>query len=173
MQPGSKKEHLERIRADIREFKSARGLDKVAVVLRKKTKPGCSFNSSFHKVVVLWTANTERFTDITPGVSPATLSNRICLCISIRTFHLIHNRIRPFNRFSPPPLGVNDTADNILRAIDAGAAEIAPSTVFAVAAILEGCTFINGSPQNTLVPGVVALALRHDVQVSNCPILFP
>jgi uncharacterized protein YggE len=59
------------------------------------------------------------------------------------------------------------------RAIDAGAAEIAPSTVFAVAAILEGCTFINGSPQNTLVPGVVALALRHDVQVSKCPILFP
>ncbi len=50
--------------------------------------------------------------------------------------------------------GVNDTADNILRAIDVGAAEIAPSTVFAVAAILEGCTFINGSPQNTLVPGV-------------------
>jgi hypothetical protein len=64
---------------------------------------------------------------------------------------------------------VNDTADNILRAIDAGAAEIAPSTVFAVAAILEGCTFINGSPQNTLVPGVVALALRHDVQVLPAP----
>ncbi len=61
--------------------------------------------------------------------------------------------------------GVNDPTDNILRAIDAGAAEIAPSTVFAVAAILEGCTTINGSPQNTLVPGVVALAFRHDVQV--------
>lgn len=106
--PGSKQDHLERIRADIRDFKTARGLD---------------------KVVVLWTANTERFTDVTPGV--------------------------------------NDTADNILRAIEVGAAEIAPSTVFAVAAILEGCTFINGSPQNTLVPGVVALALRHDVQVAG------
>ena len=46
LQPGSKQDHLERIRADIREFKAARGLD---------------------KVVVLWTANTERFTDVTPG----------------------------------------------------------------------------------------------------------
>jgi myo-inositol-1-phosphate synthase len=101
------------------------------------------------------------------------LSNPICLCISIRTSHLIYNRVSLFNLLPPSSLGVNDTADNILRAIDAGAAEIAPSTVFAVAAILEGCTFINGSPQNTLVPGVVALALRHDVQVLNCPVLFP
>jgi myo-inositol-1-phosphate synthase len=46
LQPGSKQDHLERIRADIRDFKTARGLD---------------------KVVVLWTANTERFTDVTPG----------------------------------------------------------------------------------------------------------
>merc|ERR1711871_1317182 len=37
-------------------------------------------------------------------------------------------------------------------------AEIAPSTIFAVASILEGATYINGSPQNTFVPGVVELA---------------
>ena len=124
-QSGSKKDHLERIRADIREFKAARGLD---------------------KVVVLWTANTERFTDITSGAIRQSTKNSFVTYLQLS--------------------GVNDTADNILRAIDVGASEIAPSTVFTVAAILEGCTFINGSPQNTLVPGVVALALRHDVQVS-------
>ena len=34
------------------------------------------------------------------------------------------------------------------------------STLFAVAAILEGEPFINGAPQNTFVPGVVELAER-------------
>ena len=57
--------------------------------------------------------------------------------------------------------GVNDTAENILRAIDAGHEEIAPSTIFAVASILEGVPFINGSPQNTFVPGVIELAEKH------------
>jgi myo-inositol-1-phosphate synthase len=32
-----------------------------------------------------------------------------------------------------------------------------------VESILEGCTFINGSPQSTLVPGVVELALEREV----------
>jgi len=36
--------------------------------------------------------------------------------------------------------------------------EVSPSTIFAVASILEGAIFINGSPQNTFVPGVVELA---------------
>ena len=58
-------------------------------------------------------------------------------------------------------VGVNDTAENILRAIDAGHEEIAPSTVFAIASILEGVPFINGSPQNTFVPGVIELAEKH------------
>jgi myo-inositol-1-phosphate synthase len=77
VQPGSKKDHLERIRADIREFKAARGLD---------------------KVVVLWTANTERFTDVTPG--SAMLSNPILPCILIRASRPIQNHIYQFNRFS-------------------------------------------------------------------------
>jgi myo-inositol-1-phosphate synthase len=75
------------------------------------------------KVVVLWTANTERYADSLPGV--------------------------------------NDTADNILRAIKAGHEEISPSTVFSVACILENAPFINGSPQNTFVPGVIELAEQH------------
>ncbi len=75
------------------------------------------------KVIVQWTANTERFADIIPGI--------------------------------------NDTAENLLKAIDAGHEEVSPSTVFAVACILEGAPFINGSPQNTFVPGAIDLAEKH------------
>lgn len=102
--PGTKAStaHVEQIRKDIRDFKAQHGLD---------------------KVVVQWTANTERYADIVPGV--------------------------------------NDTADNLLKSIEQGHEEISPSTVFAVACILENAPFINGSPQNTFVPGAVALAERH------------
>ena len=75
------------------------------------------------KVVVLWTANTERFADIIPGV--------------------------------------NDTAENLLKAIEAGHEEVSPSTIFAVACILDNTPFINGSPQNTFVPGAIDLAEKH------------
>ncbi|SPO06715.1 probable myo-inositol 1-phosphate synthase (MIPS) [Cephalotrichum gorgonifer] len=102
--PGSKacNEHVEKIRKDIQEFKAANGLD---------------------RVIVQWTANTERFADIIPGV--------------------------------------NDTADNLLKAIEEGHDEVSPSTIFAVACILEGVPFINGSPQNTFVPGCIDLAEKH------------
>lgn len=108
--PGSKAEwaHVEKLRADIRDFKSTNNLD---------------------KVIVLWTANTERFADIIEGV--------------------------------------NDTADNLLAAIKTGHEEVSPSTVFAVASILENAPFINGSPQNTFVPGAIALAERHNAFVGG------
>lgn len=108
--PGSKVclEHLEKIRQDIRDFKANNGLD---------------------KVIVQWTANTERFADLIEGV--------------------------------------NDTADNLLKAIEEGHLEVAPSTVFAVASILEGAPFINGSPQNTFVPGAIELAERHNAFVGG------
>lgn len=95
----TKSEHVEAIRAQIREFKAANGLD---------------------KVLVLWSANTERFSDVAPGL--------------------------------------NMTAAEVLASIARNEAEVSPSTVFAVATILEGCTYINGSPQNTFVPGVIELA---------------
>ena len=104
----TKQGHLDRIRADIRAFKSAHGLD---------------------KVVVLWSANTERYADLLAGV--------------------------------------NDTGANLLAAIARGEAEVSASTVFAVASILEGCTYINGSPQNTFVPGVIELAEREGVYVGG------
>ena len=107
--PGeSKKAHLEHIRNDIRNFKIANKLD---------------------TVVVLWTANTERFASVQSGV--------------------------------------NDTADNLMAAIEANEPEVAPSTIFAVASILEGSTYINGSPQNTFVPGVIEMAEKHDVMIGG------
>ena len=72
---------------------------------------------------MLWTANTERFADIIPGV--------------------------------------NDTAENLMKAIEAGHEEVSPSTIFAVACILDNTPFINGSPQNTFVPGAIDLAEKH------------
>lgn len=48
-----------------------------------------------------------------------------------------------------------------MQAIKDGHSEISPSSMFAVACILENAPFINGSPQNTFVPGVIELAERH------------
>ena len=48
-----------------------------------------------------------------------------------------------------------------------GEEEISPSTLFAVASVLEGCSYINGSPQNTFVPGVVELAERKGVYIGG------
>ncbi|KAF2150136.1 inositol-3-phosphate synthase [Myriangium duriaei CBS 260.36] len=102
------KAHLEQLRADIRNFKEQHKLD---------------------KVIVQWTANTERYAQIIPGI--------------------------------------NDTADNLLKAIENGHEEVAPSTVFAVASILENVPFINGSPQNTFVPGAIELAEKHQAFIGG------
>ena len=63
--------------------------------------------------------------------------------------------------------GVNDTADNLMKAIESGHEEVSPSTVFAVASILEGVPFINGSPQNTFVPGAIQLAEQHNAFIGG------
>jgi myo-inositol-1-phosphate synthase len=64
-------------------------------------------------------------------------------------------------RYSDLIPGVNDTADNLLKAIRSSHPEVSPSTLFAVAAILENSPYINGAPQNTFVPGCIELAERH------------
>lgn len=74
-----KSEALDQIRADIRHFKKIKELD---------------------QVIVLWTANTERY--------------------------------------SEEIIGFNDTSDNLLTSICKNESEISPSTLFAVASILEG-----------------------------------
>ena len=78
--------HMETIRKDIREFKETNNVD---------------------KVIVLWTASTERMCEL-----------------------------QDFHR----------SKEGLLEAIKRSEMEISPSTVFAVATILEGCSYINGSP---------------------------
>ena len=63
--------------------------------------------------------------------------------------------------------GLNTTSEEILQSIANNEDEISPSNIFACAAILEGCPYINGSPQNTLVPGIVDLADKHDVFIGG------
>lgn len=105
---GTKKEMLEKLRQDIRDFKATNNVD---------------------KVIVLWTANTERY--------------------------------------SEEITGVNDTSDNILAAIERDESEISPSTLFAVASILENVPYINGSPQNTFVRGVLDLSIKNNVFIGG------
>lgn len=105
---GTKFEMMSKIRHDIRDFKNSRGLD---------------------KVIVIWTANTEKF------------------CV-----------VRH---------GLNDTAEHLLNAIKENSDEVSVSTLFAVASIFEECTYINGSPQNTFVPGCIELAERLNVLIAG------
>lgn len=105
--PGTdKKKHLETVREQIRAFKAENKVD---------------------KVVIMWSANTERFCKVTAGI--------------------------------------HDTADNLLKAIEQSHPEISPSIIYATAAALEGVSFINGSPQNTLVEGVIELAVKNNTFV--------
>lgn len=99
--------------------------------MRALLTPGSDFkaNNGLDKVIVMWTANTERYADLVPGV--------------------------------------NDTADNLVNAIKSGHLEVAPSTVFAVASILEDAPFINGSPQNTFVPGAIEFAEKHGAYIGG------
>ncbi len=58
------------------------------------------------------------------------------------------------------------TADHLLQAIDMTEEErggpLPPSLLYATAAVLEGCSFVNGGSQNTLAcPGLAALAQQH------------
>ncbi|KAG5245185.1 inositol-3-phosphate synthase [Salix suchowensis] len=85
---GTKKEQVQQIIKDMREFKEKSKVD---------------------RVVVLWTANTERYSNIVKDES-----------------------------------------------------EISPSTLYALACIYENIPFINGSPQNTFVPGLVDLAIKRN-----------
>uniref|UniRef100_A0A3Q7G1C9 Uncharacterized protein n=1 Tax=Solanum lycopersicum TaxID=4081 RepID=A0A3Q7G1C9_SOLLC len=81
-------------------------------------------NNKVDKVVVLWTANTKRYSSVV--------------------------------------VGFNDTMENLFASVDRNEAEISPSTLYAIAGILENVPFINGSPQNTFVPGLIDLAIKRN-----------
>ncbi|CAJ1856335.1 unnamed protein product [Sphenostylis stenocarpa] len=100
---GTKREQVQKIIKDIKAFKEATKVD---------------------KVVVLWTANTERYSNVV--------------------------------------VGLNDTTDNLLAALDRNEAEISPSTLYGIACVMENVPFINGSPQNTFVPGLIDLAIQKN-----------
>ena len=51
--------------------------------------------------------------------------------------------------------------------LTANADEVSPSTLFAVATIIEGCSYVNGCPQNTFVPGVLEMAQAEGVFVGG------
>ncbi|CAD2108337.1 myo-inositol-1-phosphate synthase [Plasmodium vinckei petteri] len=59
--------------------------------------------------------------------------------------------------------GINDTVQNILLACQNNHESISPSIIYALASVLENCPFINSSPQNTLVNGVVQLAEQKGI----------
>ncbi|KAG8383488.1 hypothetical protein BUALT_Bualt04G0018500 [Buddleja alternifolia] len=76
------------------------------------------------RVVVLWTANTERYSNVV--------------------------------------VGLNDTMENLMASVERNEAEISPSTLFSIACVLENVPFINGSPQNTFIPGLIELAIQRN-----------
>ncbi|KAF8098500.1 hypothetical protein N665_0264s0004 [Sinapis alba] len=63
-------------------------------------------------------------------------------------------------------LNLNDTMENLMKSVDRDECEISPSTLYAIiACVLEGILFINGSPQNTFVPGLIDLSIKNNVLV--------
>ncbi|XP_042028847.1 inositol-3-phosphate synthase [Salvia splendens] len=100
---GTKKEQVQQVIKDIREFKEKNKVD---------------------RVVVLWTANTERYSNVV--------------------------------------VGLNDTTENLMASLERNESEISPSTLFGIACVLENVPFINGSPQNTFVPGLIELAISRN-----------
>lgn len=107
----TKWQQVHKIMEDIQDFKQSKQLD---------------------KVIVLWTANTERFTELIEGV--------------------------------------HDTAEHLLDHLKRNTpecSEISPSSLYALASIMSGCTYINGSPQNTFVPALIELAEQRGVFIGG------
>merc|ERR1712157_400856 len=65
-------------------------------------------------------------------------------------------------RFAEIREGLNDTWANLEASIRSDESEISPSTLMCVASISEGVPFVNGSPQNTYVPGVIDFAIERN-----------
>ena len=66
-------------------------------------------------------------------------------------------------RFCEVDPKIHDTADALLAGIKNSEKEISPLTIYCAASIFEHCSYINGSPQNTFVPGIIELAEREGV----------
>ena len=55
-------------------------------------------------------------------------------------------------RYNNVIVRLNDTMENLFASLDRNEPEISPSTLYALACIMENVPFINGSPQNTFFP---------------------
>ena len=105
---GSKREQVEQLRQDMRDFKSKNGLD---------------------RLVIVWCASTEIY--IKPGPTHATM-------------------------------------EAFEKAVDSNDETIAPSMLYAYAAILEGVPFANGAPNLSVdVPALLQLAIERGVPISG------
>ncbi|KAK8652780.1 hypothetical protein V6N13_126805 [Hibiscus sabdariffa] len=105
---GTKKQQVQQIIKDIKEFKEKYNVD---------------------KVVVIWIANTERYINVI--------------------------------------VGLNDTVESLLASLEKNESEISPSTMYAITCVLENVPFINGSPQNTFVPGLIDLAIQRNCLIGG------
>lgn len=127
---GTRKEQVEQLIRDIRYTynqswlfeKIERRLVKFELVLCCVVCREFKEKNKVDKIVVLWTANTERYSNVV--------------------------------------VGLNDTTENLMASLERNEAEISPSTLFGIACVLENVPFINGSPQNTFVPGTDCLRRR-------------
>ena len=97
-------------------------------------------------VIVLWTANTERYVEVREGLNMT--ADELLASIQ-RNEHEVS--VSSMNRSFNCKL------------------QVSPSNMFAVASILEGAHYINGSPQNTLVPGVIELAKKVHTKLARNP----
>lgn len=101
---GTKFDCYQKIRQDIRDFKA---------------------NNKLDRVVVLWTATTERYSELDEH---------------------IHYNPEDFHKALETH---NDK-------------EISPSSIYCYAAMSEGCIYLNGSPQNTIVPALQRFAAKYN-----------
>ena len=89
----------------------------------------------------------------------------------IATFQATHNLQKTVIMWTASTERFHDgkwaNATELLKAVEANDPEIPPSILFAIAAIESGCIFINGSPQNTIVPSVIDLARQHGTFVGG------
>lgn len=83
-------------------------------------------NNNLNKVIIVWTASTERFNK-----------------------------------------GKWKNHTELIKAIKENDPEVSPSIIFAVASIISGSIFLNGSPQNTLCKSVIDLAKEYKTFVGG------
>ncbi len=137
---GSKHEQMEAVRAQIREFKAANGVDKVSRL--------CLGDVVIQRHFYDFILTPDSLVDVTDHFTICALSG-----MSLPSFQIVVLWTANTERYSEVVEGLNDTAETLMASIEANESEVAPSTLYAAACVLEGVPFINGAPQNTFVPG--------------------